>query len=246
METTIPLDVDLLAERCGIEIYEDGFGSFLGLWFQNGGQQGIALNDNQIPRRRRFTLAHELGHACMPWHQKAAGLMCIDDDLSEADVDRELEREANAFAGELLAPRKLVSPLLATGPLSMRKAEEIANRFEISLTSATRRVVEHGKQAAAVVLCEGGRIRWSVRRHGFPYGLPGRGERIPAGTIAREVHNGRPDCLDPRRVERLAWLPESDGPFSVMESAIGLRALDQVVALLWIPDIEVGEDDEAD
>lgn len=244
MEDAVPISVDLLAEKCGIPIHEDSIQGFLGLWLHVSECQGIVLAEGQTSRRRRFTLAHELGHACIPTHSKAGILHCLEADLSEADVDRGLETEANAFAAELLAPKRLVTPMLSTGALSIRKADEIANHFDVSLTCAVRRVVEYGKQAAAMVLSENARIKWSVRRNGFPYGLPGSGDQIPGGTIARDIQAGGANSIDPRSVERLAWLPESSGHFTVMESAIRLGSLNQIVSLLWIPDLEPEESDE--
>lgn len=56
------------------------------------------------PVRRRFTLAHEIGHIVIPWH-----LGTIVDDIDvprsgEATKYREMEAEANRFAAELLMP----------------------------------------------------------------------------------------------------------------------------------------------
>src|SRR4026208_1822783 len=94
MEDVVPIDLDLLARRCGIAVHEDEYDSFLGLWLRIGSRQGILLDSRQIPRRRRFTLGHELGHACIPSHRKATNLKCIDKDLNESDIDRGIEAEA--------------------------------------------------------------------------------------------------------------------------------------------------------
>lgn len=244
METDVPINVDLLAEKCGIPIHEDSIQGFLGLWLHFGSCEGIVLAEGQIPRRRRFTLAHELGHACLPAHRKRAGLKCLETDLTETDSDRTVEAEANAFAAELLAPRKLVTPMLSTGSISIRKADQIAERFDISLTSAVRRVVEYSKEPAAMVLCEGSKVKWSVRRNNFPYGLSGNGDKIPPGSIAKEIVAGRKGSLDPRTVERLVWLPDVSGRFTLMESAIRLGGLDQILSLLWIPNLEGTNEDE--
>lgn len=244
MEDTAPLDVDLLAKRCGIAVHEEEYDSFLGLWLHIGSREGILLDSRQIPRRRRFTLGHELGHSCIPSHRKATNLKCIDADLNEADVDRGIETEANRFAAELLAPRKLVASMLKTGALGLAKADEIATRFDISLTCASRRVVEHSGQPGALVLTERGRVSWCVRRHGFPYGLPGKGDRVPPDTIAHFVEHGEGGTTTPRQIDARTWLPMVAGRFTLMESAIRLGSLEQVLSLLWIPDLEAGESED--
>ena len=80
----------------------------------------IWLNATESEPRRRFTLAHELGHwVCQCLEGKVAPVMCRPKDVSEA-ADRALEREANIFAAELLMPE-----------LEVRAAEG-DNRFGVS------------------------------------------------------------------------------------------------------------------
>jgi IrrE N-terminal-like domain len=64
----------------------------------------IWLNAGEPEARRRFTLAHEIGHwVCQCLEGRTAPVMCRAKDLTEA-ADRALEREANIFAAELLMP----------------------------------------------------------------------------------------------------------------------------------------------
>jgi hypothetical protein len=240
MKDDAPLDVDRLAECCGVRLYEDQFDGFLGLWFKVGETHAVVLEERQIPTRRRFTLAHELGHACIPRHARSLSLRCLAADLSGADPDKTTEREANEFAAELLAPRHLVGPMLTTGSISLAKGQEIADRFDISLTAGARRVVEWAGEAAALVLCENGHVMWSIRRNGFPYGLPGKGDPIPPGTPAAYVLAGEVGALEPQEIEAIQWLREGEGQRSLtlLESAVRLGDTGQVLSLLWIPDLE--------
>lgn len=70
------------------------------------GRAGFAfVNADDILPRRRFTAAHELGHAVL--HRERMGRFTADTDktLREADeATDDLEREANRFAAELLMP----------------------------------------------------------------------------------------------------------------------------------------------
>ncbi len=243
LETAAPLDVDLLVTRCGIEVYADEFDGFLGLWLRAGSKEGIVLDARQSARRRRFTLAHELGHACLPGHRKATILKCLASDVSDSDSARSIEAEANSFAAELLAPKKLIAPLLRTGAFDLVKAREIAEQFEISLTCAARRLVETCGQPAALVLCEGGRVSWCVRRNGLPYGLPGTGDPVPLETIAADIEAGAESIPEAKEVDMAAWLPMSEVKGPLMESAVHLGSLGQVVSLLWIPDLEAKEEE---
>ena len=62
----------------------------------------IVLANCKPRRRERFTLAHELGHALIPWH---LGVMTCHTDWRNPDPE---EVEANRFASELLLPRAYV------------------------------------------------------------------------------------------------------------------------------------------
>ena len=62
---------------------------------------------DDILTRRRFTAAHELGHAVL--HRDRMGRYVADATISEADdAATDLEREANRFAAELLMPEEVV------------------------------------------------------------------------------------------------------------------------------------------
>jgi hypothetical protein len=74
------------------------------------GSDGVAFvnADRASPLpRRRFTAAHELGHAIL--HQGQMGRFRVDVKINDAAEDAdELEREANRFAAELLMPAEVI------------------------------------------------------------------------------------------------------------------------------------------
>lgn len=74
-----------------------------GLLFRLGGAAWAYVSDderNPLPRRR-FTAAHELGHAVL--HGQVMGRVVIDETI-ETNSNDPIEREANRFAVELLMP----------------------------------------------------------------------------------------------------------------------------------------------
>jgi Zn-dependent peptidase ImmA (M78 family) len=76
-------------------------------------ERRVVLNAEEPPARRRFTLAHELGHwVCQVLEGHTAPVYCRAADLA-ADADRTLEREANVFAAELLMPEPAVRDVFA-------------------------------------------------------------------------------------------------------------------------------------
>jgi hypothetical protein len=99
--------------------------------------------DGQPIRRRRFTIAHEVGHwicHCLEGRApKMEASYCRAADLA-ADADRALEREANVFAAELLMPEPAVRE--AWGELGDVLAA--AARFDVSPTAMQWRLYSFG------------------------------------------------------------------------------------------------------
>ena len=91
----------------GLHVAELQLDGLSGLLFPAARQ--ICVNALDVPTRRRFTLAHELGHwICQHLEGKTAPVYCRAEDVTLAPADRTLEREANIFAAELLMPEPAV------------------------------------------------------------------------------------------------------------------------------------------
>lgn len=78
-----------------------------GFLLKDGHENTIFIDKNQSIYRKRFTIAHEIGHYVMDHLQSENLSIAFRDDLSATGVDCE-ERAANAFAAELLMPSGLV------------------------------------------------------------------------------------------------------------------------------------------
>lgn len=78
-----------------------------GFLFWVGGDGLALVNAGDILPRRRFTAAHELGHARL--HRQKMPRYAADVTVSDSDdTPDEWEREANRFAAELLMPEEVV------------------------------------------------------------------------------------------------------------------------------------------
>jgi Zn-dependent peptidase ImmA (M78 family) len=73
---------------------------FAGCLWRNDEEWTIMLNTKQNPRRKLFTIAHELGHYFL--HRQLKNQFTCD--ISSTTPSNDIEREANAFAAELLMP----------------------------------------------------------------------------------------------------------------------------------------------
>lgn len=125
---SLPVDVLEICKRLGIEVRQyaeprpkvgDGFSCVI------GERYCICIYAGQSPQRRRFTIAHELGHILLG-HVGKYQLV----NREPSPQDDPVEQAANSFAARLLAPSCV---LWGCGVSS---AAEIAELCDISLTAA--------------------------------------------------------------------------------------------------------------
>ena len=114
--------VDLLqilsTHGIGYEEVEDFPDTVDALIVEDGPKVYAAVNARQHPHRRRFSLAHELGHYFMHRDGMPEEPITIDnppsDDLGAA-TKSPAEIEADLFAGELLVPLEMLKPHVQKG-----------------------------------------------------------------------------------------------------------------------------------
>lgn len=131
----------------------------------------ILVNANSTRPRRRFTIAHELGHYLNIWHKPhdEVGFMCNKKDfrvgnfvVKPALTAREVqELQANSFAVELLAPKNRVIALSNDDP-SVSDVLRIATELDLSKEAAARRYVDLHPASIAVVFTLNGKVKYPV------------------------------------------------------------------------------------
>ncbi len=99
----------LQAEGSKVEPFDDPAEPLAGFLYFAGKYGHAFVDADDILPRRRFSAAHELGHAVL--HRDRMGRYRADSKktlLEDDDSTDELEREANRFAAELLMPEAVV------------------------------------------------------------------------------------------------------------------------------------------
>jgi hypothetical protein len=101
----------------------------VGLGKRDGRPQIFIRGNYQGRRRRRFTIAHEVGHVLLPWHVGLAACTPVSHTYGDDAVGpsagvllslvriNEQEDEASRFAGELLVPRRYIEKAAASNDL---------------------------------------------------------------------------------------------------------------------------------
>jgi Zn-dependent peptidase ImmA (M78 family)/DNA-binding XRE family transcriptional regulator len=140
---SIPTQVERLAGLCGARVLGHSFQEDLeGLLVQLDDGPVIGFNiRTKHEGRRRFTIAHELGHLVLRHHERFhLDLGSTATDGHPPGYDWLSEREANDFAANLLMPDGEVrKQFRASIPV-----EELAERFEVSAQAMRYRLINLG------------------------------------------------------------------------------------------------------
>jgi Zn-dependent peptidase ImmA (M78 family) len=149
--TKPPIDVESVAKQLRLKITYAGLGPDVsGLLISKGDDTAIAIQESDAPKRRRFTIAHEIGHFYLR-HQFEPGehvhvdhghMITPRNSRSSTGVDLK-EIEANQFAACLLMPSKLLlARIKSLRAPSLRDSHVtlLADEFEVSEQSMTIRL----------------------------------------------------------------------------------------------------------
>lgn len=197
---------------------------------------GVLLAAGQSRGRRRFSIAHELGHLYIPTHSKRPRGWCSANAMAVKDgAGDRLESEANDFAAELLMPQHLIAKdaaLLSPSFASITKLAS-ADHYDVSVTAAAVRYVDVTRSACALVCSQDGVIRWVLKSESFVYRIPWRDDRLPKMSLATsELVVQEPQELAPH-----VWLELAQRrPVELFESTHRIPSQRQTLSLVWVED----------
>jgi len=149
----LPVDVEAIARHLEAQIVEEHLDRTVsGMLYRDDDHVVIGVNATHPERRRRYTIAHELGHLVL---HKGRPLVVdhvrvnFRDAASSTATDYE-EIQANAFAAELLMPRDQVianaRPALERAESSSEAAvvRDLADGFDVSEQAMEYRLINLG------------------------------------------------------------------------------------------------------
>jgi Zn-dependent peptidase ImmA (M78 family) len=183
-------------------------------------------------RRRRFVIAHELGHFELHAAVSFLGL-CTGDAVPLAGAGP-FEDEASTFASEALMPRSLALPLVTGEAASWDLVKDLADGFRVSLTAAALRFVGLSDRPVALVYVRDGRVVWAKRSFRFRHSIA-RGAAVWARSTVLHAEPAWPDART--RVPGHAWIEGIEGAAasaSVIEHAFRLPVSGGAMALLEV------------
>jgi Zn-dependent peptidase ImmA (M78 family) len=225
-----------IAEEFGMEVLYRPAESYDGALLRiRDARHGCIVINSRIREesRKRFTLAHEIGHFVLPGQQEVSA-PCKQQRIENwgADLYRP-ELEANRFAAEILMPRGLMAEFVQSEP-SLESIRSIAQLCGTSLTASAVRLITLTPHRAAVVWSQNQKIVWSKLSAGFVRWIR-KGEVRENSFAARCYRKQRvPDQLAP--VPASAWLYEKglQERAQIWEQSVGLKSYGAVLSLLVI------------
>jgi Zn-dependent peptidase ImmA (M78 family) len=143
------------ARALGIEVVSGHLIEATARIFRAGSRATIRVSDRIVhPGRRRFSIAHELGHQILG--HELPGESEISRFVSRACERRQSpnedpEREADVFATEFLTPEKMTRPYCEVSPVSLHEVRAIERAFGTSPVASALRFVELSSERCAVV-----------------------------------------------------------------------------------------------
>lgn len=121
-----PVPVQGIARTLGVTVLQaTNFGSLEGALHFPEGRPVLYVNSGHSPTKKRFTIAHELGHLLMH-DEKLFRELSYTGEFS----NRPEEKQANAFAANLLLPLQILEPFVGA---KRQTDEEVASAFQVSV-----------------------------------------------------------------------------------------------------------------
>lgn len=192
-------------------------------------------------QRRRFSIAHELGHLEIHPYVTSFSL-CTQEDINEGEAGRQStvrEHEANIFASALLMPRRFFASRCQCTDPSLDLVGQLAIEFDTSLTATGLRYTQLCDEPVALVFSQDGRIRWFKGSREFEElnFFISIGGRLDSATTARLHFQSGNAPIRQRRVPTSAWIePGKHKDGSIIEQSWSILSQQAVLTLLWIDD----------
>ena len=172
-DIALPIPIEEIAKSAGIKKIEYlNNVPFEGTLIANSNKtEGIiACNDKSNFERKRFTIAHELGHFLIPTHSNK--LTCVASNISYTNQNSFInkEQEANCFASNILLPLPILNKEFNKIKFfDLHELEKLRQKFTVSYEAFIRALVNGGNEPMAFVFAENNIIKYYVASSDFPY-----------------------------------------------------------------------------
>ncbi len=227
------IDLGIFTAESGLHVVEGGLDTADGRIVAGQAQRGfirVRAGINNLGRRR-FIVAHELGHFHLHKRQ------------SYTDTHRELstyrngniETEANVFAAELLMPEFLFKPRIEGSEPSHAMLQRLATDFSTSHLATIIQFITYTREPCALVVSKNAVVQWSRSSPAWEWPLL-------SGTVHRfsgageYFNSGNTPKLGMIETPAGAWIPQfsAGADETIREDAFAWPDQQVVLSLLWV------------
>jgi len=237
---SVPIYPRKIAKELGIYVWERKSDSgYDGYMISVNNTWGIMINSAiKSITRKRFTVAHELGHYYIDYHDELS-YRCFGKDMDDLSSSaKHDEKEANEFAVELLMPDDLFRKDITHQKLSLDSISLLADKYLTSLISTTIRYARCSNDECAVIISENERIKYLAYSESFGkaksiYLL--KNAPLQDGSYAKKLFENGFSILEGQgEVPARAWSSNASEPERLlMEDSRCLPNFNQVISLIW-------------
>jgi Zn-dependent peptidase ImmA (M78 family) len=236
----VPIYPRKIAKELGIFVRErkadSGYDGYL---LSANGTWGMMINSSiRSKARKRFTVAHELGHYCIDYHN-GTSYQCFGKDIGVTNSSaRQDEREANEFAVELLMPDGLFREDIRQRHIGLGTINSLATKYGTSMTSTAIRYARSNPNACAIVVSEQSKIKYFAYSEGFRERkclYLSRNAPLRDGSYAKRLFDAGLQIPEGQgEVTASSWSTNATDPkVTVLEHSKCLPTFNQVLSLIW-------------
>ena len=207
----------------------------------HGDKAIISVDKSASPARKRFSIAHELGH----WHHHRGKKLACRVDEYQPKHAKPAEQKADAYAASLLMPFYLFKPIAEQhNRLTFKVITDLADIFKTSLTATAIRLID-ADVWPALLICSGPNGRkWFCRAPIVPQRWYPKQE-IDAESSALEILFGNTqNDRGPRIIGAESWFERREAEkFEIREQSFRSGA-NEVLTLLTFSDEQMLKDEK--
>tara|TARA_R110002096_G_C14648840_1_gene726226 strand:+ start:4390 stop:5157 length:768 start_codon:yes stop_codon:yes gene_type:complete len=229
------IDLEVIAWSKGAKVREVPLDGCEARIFGHNDRAIIQVNKNSFPKRKRFSIGHEIGH----WtHHKNQVLTCKENDIG--CYDRSItnpERVADQFASDLLLPRYIFEPVTRDfTTLNMKTVSALSKIFNVSKTAVALKLLAI-EMAPSVIVChtQKGRKWYRRSRNISEYWHPQKELDVESPAFGLLFGND-PESKYLQRIGADAWFTHRHADrCEIKEQSLKVRD-DEIISLLVIED----------
>ncbi len=236
---SVPVDLKALTEKKNIILKEDDSSGYDGMLLVVNGLAMISVRKTiRENSKKRFTIAHEIGHYVLPGHisKENSQFRCTNEHLNAFGRNKTKEVEANYFASELLMPDQLFRPRVSGKDISKKLIKELTDEFQTSLTATCIKLINCIDDYSLVCSVDS-RIKWLSRGAQFPYYLNANpGTPVHHDSFAYHFFETTKTHDNFYEVPVEAWIDDKKATDSInlREMLIGIPSHNMALSFLYI------------